>query len=128
MSRNAFLSIVLACLVAAPAHAGDQEFDQALQSYRSGRHSDAYGRFLDLAYRGDPDAARIVLFMGEMGPAVFGKEWELTEDDARFMRRVAARPSLREQKAEPAGDSTGRRHALLLQEVAAKPEPLAVRR
>ena len=128
MYRKACLSIVLACLVAAPAHAGDQEFDHALQSYRSGRHSDAYGRFLDLAYRGDPDAARIVLFMGEMGPTVFGKEWELTEEDARYLRRVAARPSLREHKAEPAGDSTGRRHALLLQEVVAKPEPVAVRR
>ena len=128
MYRKACLSIVLACLVAAPAYAGEQEFDHALQSYRSGRHSDAYGRFLDLAYRGDPDAARIVLFMGEMGPTVFGKDWELTEDDARFMRRVAARPSLREQKAEPAGDSTGRRHALLLQEVAARREAAAVRR
>lgn len=128
MYRKACLSIVLACLVAAPAYAGDPEFDRALQSYRSGRHSDAYGRFLDLAYRGDPDAARIVLFMGEMGPTVFGKEWELTTEDAHYLRRVAARPSLREPKAEPAGDSTGRRHAFLLQEVVAKPGAIAAGR
>jgi hypothetical protein len=98
------LPLVFAFLAAAPAMAAEQPFDSALQSYRAGRMSEAYGRFLALAHKGDPDAARIVLFMGHYGPMVHGTFWELTEQDAARLRKTAMRPSLR---ARPLPDPAG---------------------
>ena len=102
------LALALACL-AAPAVAADYDFDGALQSYRSGRMSEAYGRMLTLGLKGDPDAARIALFLGEQGPMVHGALWELTDTDAQQLRKVSMRPSLRPQpQPDPAGyDATG---------------------
>src|SRR4051812_17397390 len=88
------LPLVLACVAAAPAFAGEQDFDGALQSYRSGRMSDAYGRFLALGLKGDADAARIALFLGQNGALLHGSQWELTESDAAALRKAAQRPSL----------------------------------
>jgi hypothetical protein len=98
------LPLVFVFLTAAPAMASEQAFDNALQSYRTGRVSEAYGRFLALAHKGDPDAARIVLFMGHYGPMVHGTFWELTDKDAANLRRTAMRPSLR---ARPLPDAAG---------------------
>jgi hypothetical protein len=98
------LPLLFAFLAAAPALASEQAFDNALQSYRTGRVSEAYGRFLALAHKGDPDAARIVLFMGHYGPMVHGTFWELTDKDAATLRKTAMRPSLR---ARPLPDPAG---------------------
>ena len=102
------LALALACL-ATPALAADHDFDGALQSYRSGRMSEAYGRMLTLGLKGDPDAARIALFLGEQGTMVYGALWELTDTDAQQLRKVAMRPSLRPQpQPDPSGyDATG---------------------
>ena len=102
------LPLVVACLAATPALASDQEFDRALESYRTGRLSDAYGRFLALGLQGDPDAARFALAMSEQG-AMLRTFWELTEPDAATLRRAAQRPSLRPvAQPDPAGhDATG---------------------
>jgi hypothetical protein len=97
------LPLVFACLACLPAVAADQDFDGALQSYRSGRLSDAYGRFLALARKGDPDAARIILFMGQYGGMLHNAMWELTEDEAARLRKTALRPSLRPMPPPPAG-------------------------
>ena len=104
------LFLALACL-AAPAIAADHDFDSALQSYRSGRMSDAYGRMLALGLRGDPDAARVALFLGQQGTMLYGASWELTEADAQVLRKAAMRPSLRPQvQPEATGyDATGTR-------------------
>lgn len=96
-------ALALACL-AAPAVAADVDFDGALQSYRTGRMSEAYGRMLQLGLKGDPDAARIALFMGENGPMVHNEFWELTRGDAATLHKVAQRPSLRPR---PVPDSAG---------------------
>jgi hypothetical protein len=90
-----WVPLVFACL-AAPAFAGERDFDGALQSYRSGRMADAYGRFLALGLHGDPDAARVALFLGENGELLHNAQWELTADDAAILRRVSQRPSLRQ--------------------------------
>lgn len=58
--RSAFL---------AHAHAG------AVDSFRHGRFSEAYGRFIALAHWGDPDGARYALWMCENGAALFGTMW-----------------------------------------------------
>jgi hypothetical protein len=104
---------LLACLLAGPALATDPAFDRAVESYHAGRFSEAYGRLLPLARGGDPDAARIVLFMGQYGTMLFRKEWELTEHDARALRETALRFSTRTfVPSETHGhDSTGLRHA-----------------
>ena len=103
------LPLVLAGLAAAPAIAAEQDFDGALQSYRSGRMSDAYGRMLALGLQGDPDAARVALFMGENATTVYGAQWELTDADAAVLRKASQRPSLRPSPlAENSGhDATG---------------------
>lgn len=102
------IALALACL-AGPALAADYDFDGAVQSLRTGRLSEAYGRFLALGLKGDPDAARIALFLGENGSVAYGTMWELTDIDAANLHVVAARPSLRPQpQPDPAGyDATG---------------------
>src|SRR3954468_13527052 len=98
------LPLVFACLACLPAVAADQDFDRALQSYRTGRMSEAYGRFLALARKGDPDAARITLFLGQYGGMLHQTMWELTEDEAARLRKTALRPSLRPMpQPDPAG-------------------------
>jgi hypothetical protein len=103
------LPLALAFLAAAPAMAAEQDFDRALQSYRTGRMSDAYGRFLALGLKGDPDAARIALFLGQNGPMLHNTYWELTDVDAATLRKAAQRPTLRPQALpDMAGyDATG---------------------
>lgn len=102
-SKFTAIALALACL-AGPAMAAEYDFDGAVHSMRTGRMSDAYGRFLALGLQGDPDAARIALFLGESGPVVYGTMWELTDIDAATLRRVAGRMSLRPQ---PQPDSAG---------------------
>lgn len=117
-TRLAFgLPLVLACLAAPPARAGEQEFDQALQSYRTGRLSDAYGRFLALGLQGDPDAARFALTLHSDG-TMLRTFWELTDEDAVVLRRMAQRPSLRPQpQPDMAGyDAVGIAHGPRKQE------------
>lgn len=64
-------------LVAAPAPeaAASSGMSEALQLYREGRYSPAYGRFLKLADAGDVDAARIALMMLRHGPELYQTEW-----------------------------------------------------
>jgi hypothetical protein len=107
-SKFTAVALALACM-AAPAMAAEYDFDGALHSLRTGRMSEAYGRFLTLGLQGDPDAARVALFLGQNGTLLFGAMWELTDLDAASLRRVASRPSLRPQpQPETAGyDATG---------------------
>lgn len=105
-----WLPLAVACLAApAFAFAGEQDFDGAMQSFHDGRMADAYGRFLALGLKGDPDAARIALFLGENGTLVYGGQWELTDVDAAALRKAAQRPTLRPQVAplSPGYDATG---------------------
>ena len=109
-SKFTALALSLACL-ATPAMAAEYDFDGALQSLRSGRMAEAYGRFLSLGLQGDPDAARTALFLGQNATILYGAMWELTDLDAASLRAVAARPSQRPQpqpQPDPAGyDATG---------------------
>lgn len=79
---------------------GEREYADAVQSFREGRTSDAFGRFIDLANGGDVDAARIALFMHSYGAKLYGKYWEaaphhvaywtsLVRDNASSTRPVA---------------------------------------
>ena len=95
-------AIVLAtAAVALPAAASkllDAEYGVAVQAFRAGRMSDAYGRFMALANRGDVDAARIVLFLHQYGAALHGKQWDALPADVAYWNQLvrnsptAARP------------------------------------
>lgn len=79
--RSAFAAAATVLLVAvsAPAGAGnlvEREYAEAVQTFRAGRTSEAFGRFMDLANRGDVDAARIALFMHQYGQPLYGKHWD----------------------------------------------------
>jgi hypothetical protein len=82
---GAFAAAVLACSL--PAAAGpaatlaEREYADAVQSFRAGRTSVAFGQFMALAQRGDVDSARIALFLYSYGPVLYGKQWDVLPAD-----------------------------------------------
>ena len=68
----AALSLSMLCGTAAHA---DTNMAEAMEHYRNGHVSAAYGRFAELADRGDAEAARIALMMLRYGPQLYGHEW-----------------------------------------------------
>jgi hypothetical protein len=71
--------------VAAPgAVLVDQEYATAVQSFRAGRTSVAFGQFIDMANRGDVDSARIALFLHAYGPVLYGKQWDVLPKDVAY--------------------------------------------
>ena len=90
--RLAFAGLVAATIlgVSAPAKAApaaslvDQEYAAAVQSFRTGRTAMAFGQFMEMANRGDVDAARIALFMYSYGPVLFGKQWDVLPKDVAY--------------------------------------------
>jgi hypothetical protein len=62
----------------------EREYQEATRSFRAGRLSEAFGRFQDLANRGDPDAARVALFMHAYGPTLYGKHWDALPQDVAY--------------------------------------------
>ena len=72
-------------------------FGEAAESLRTGRHAEAYGRFVALADEGDVDAGRIALLMHRFGPSVFGSTWDASVDQLALWTRwsqVAAEKDL----------------------------------
>ena len=62
----------------------EREYAEADQSFRAGRGAEAFGRFSDLANRGDVDAARIALFLHSYGAVLFNKQWEADPRDVAY--------------------------------------------
>lgn len=62
-------------------------FTEAMRLYRDGRFAAAYGRFIQLADAGDPDAARIALVMLRHGGQLHGTEWTATVSQVRAWER-----------------------------------------
>lgn len=83
------IALVLGFCICA-AHAQDTAFHEAVASYRQGRWADSFGPFADLASKGDPDAARIALFMHRNGPILFGTYWDATKEEQSAWQQVAA--------------------------------------
>ena len=63
-----------------PTTAFAPTYADAAESLRSGRHADAYGRFVALADEGDADAGRAALIMYRCGPSVFGSDWDASDE------------------------------------------------
>jgi hypothetical protein len=66
------------------ANPAEREYDDAVRTFRAGRMSHAFGKFIDLANRGDVDSARIALFLHTYGPVLFGKQWDAGEKDVAY--------------------------------------------
>ncbi len=79
----------LAPAAAAPPSLADKLQAQALESFRSGRFPEAYGRFIMLAEAGHPAAARYALWMCEHGPELFGKDWDCAAEQVEDWARAA---------------------------------------
>lgn len=85
------LAMAAACL-GAPARASEpmDTYDEAVSRFRSSDWADAYGRFMDLANKGDADAARITLFMLRYGPRLHGSYWHALPHEVRRWERLAS--------------------------------------
>ncbi|MBC5767876.1 hypothetical protein [Ramlibacter albus] len=86
---RAFCALLLAACTMPVLAGPDGQFDDALASYRAARYSEAFGRMMALANRGDADAARIVLFMHQYGPMLYGSYWDLNPQEVDSFREVA---------------------------------------
>lgn len=69
------LLLLMVSFPSGAADFADREYDDAVRSFKIGRASEAFGKFIDLANRGDVDAARIALFMSQYDSVLFGKHW-----------------------------------------------------
>lgn len=65
-----------------PAPLADRLHAQAVESFRTGRYPEAYGRFVALADAGHGAAARQALWMCLHGPALFGRDFDCSPQQA----------------------------------------------
>jgi hypothetical protein len=88
-SRRNVAAVIAAMLMmfsmpSGAANPAEREYDDAVRTFRAGRMSHAFGKFIDLANRGDVDSARIALFLHSYGPVLFGKQWDASEQDIAY--------------------------------------------
>lgn len=53
---------------------------EAVASFKRGRYPEAYGRFIRLADSGHAPSAAVAQFMYTQGPALFGRDWDISPD------------------------------------------------
>ena len=104
----------LASPVVAQAH--ERDYLEAIRVYRSGRLSEAFGRFVSLAHAGDQDSARIALFMHKYGPTLYGGYWDLAPHEVAAWSSLLTHQKGREEpvlRTVLSSTSTGKpaRHA-----------------
>ena len=88
-ARGAVIAAMASTLLAFSLPSGatspvEREYEQAVHAFRTGRTSEAFGRFVDLANRGDVDSARVALFMQSYGPALYGKQWDAGPENVAY--------------------------------------------
>ena len=84
LAAATLLGFGLPALAAPAAALVDQEYASAVQSFRAGKTSVAFGQFVEMANRGDVDAARVALFMHAYGPVLYGKQWDAFPKDVAY--------------------------------------------
>jgi hypothetical protein len=62
----------------------EREYSQAVHQFKAGRRSEAFGRFIALANRGDVDAARIALHLYTYGAELYGTQWDAAPGDIAY--------------------------------------------
>ena len=65
----------------------------AVDSFRQGRFSEAYGRMMSLADAGYPPSAQVALWMYANGPTLFGKDWDSNQEQLTAWAQVAGQPA-----------------------------------
>ncbi|HEX7890525.1 MAG TPA: hypothetical protein VF522_14280 [Ramlibacter sp.] len=105
----ALMAAVTVSIVSPPAHANpaakatEREFAEAVEQFKQGKRSLAFGKFIRLANRGDVDAARIALFMHGYGPTLWGAHWEADREDVEYWATLV-RNSATAGRPQPAFD------------------------
>ena len=70
------------------ASLAEREYAMAVESFRAGRTSAAFGQFMALAQRGDVESARIALFLFSYGPVLYGKQWDVLPADVAYWQTL----------------------------------------
>jgi hypothetical protein len=65
----------------------------AVSSFRQARFPEAYGRFIALADAGHAPSAELALWMYEHGPAVFGRDWDSSQEQLTAWAKLAGQPA-----------------------------------
>ena len=91
-------ALIGACLApAAQAQSTSKRAEQlhssAVASFQQARFPEAYGRFIALADAGHAPAAEMALFMAQNDMAVFGKDWDVTQEQLTAWSALTGRPA-----------------------------------
>ena len=70
----------------------EQLHANAVGSFRQGRFSEAFGRFIALADAGHAPAAEMALWMYLHGPTVFGKDWDSSQEQLTAWAQLSRQP------------------------------------
>ena len=65
----------------------------AVASFRQGRFSEAYGRFITLADAGHAPSAELALWMYQHGPTLFDKDWDCSQMQLTAWAQLAGQPA-----------------------------------
>ena len=90
-------ALIVTCLApAAQAQSTSKRAEQlhtnAVASFQQARFPEAYGRFIALADAGHAPAAEMALFMARNAMAVFGKDWDVTQEQLTAWSALTGRP------------------------------------
>ena len=121
----ALAGLVFALGQALPAKAFEnptqREFNEAVQQFKAGRRSEAFGRFIALANRGDVDSARIALHLHTYGTVLYGTQWEAGRDDVDYWNTLV-------RNSPTAGRGQPEYPRFVAQPVKAKAKPVPVQK
>jgi hypothetical protein len=103
MSTTAFKCISVVLLVlgchapaafaqSAPPNVSERLHADAVASFRQARFPEAYARFIKLADAGHAPSAELALWMYLHGPALFGRDWDSTQDQLTAWAQLAHQP------------------------------------
>lgn len=82
-----------AVVAKADTPASDSAMKTAMEHYRQGKFSTAYGQFSKLADQGNAEAARIALIMLRHGRKMHGTEWGASQPQIDVWIRLASEPT-----------------------------------
>lgn len=74
-------------------HSAERLHAGAVEAFRQARFSEAYGRFIGLADAGHAPSAQLALWMYLNGPALFGKDWDSTQEQLTAWAQLAGQPA-----------------------------------
>ena len=71
----------------------EQLHANAVASFQQARFPEAYGRFMSLADAGHAPAAELALFMAQHGTTLFGRDWDVTQEQLTAWATITGRPA-----------------------------------